>query len=50
LCRDAATSVCTYFDRVLTLREREFEERYQITDKNVEKWKKMIMEMAKEAV
>ena len=26
LCRDAATSVCTYFDRVLTLREREFEE------------------------
>jgi ribonuclease PH len=50
LCRDAATSVCTYFDRVLTLREREFEERYQITDKNVEKWKKMMMEMAKEAV
>lgn len=50
LCRDAATSVCTYFDRVLTLREREFEERYQVTDKNVEKWKKMMMEMAKETV
>lgn len=48
LCRDAATSVCTYFDRVLTLREREFEERYRITDEKVEKWKKMMESIAEE--
>ena len=48
LCRDAATSVCTYFDRVLTLREREFEERYRITDEKVEKWKNMMESIAEE--
>ena len=48
LCRDAATSVCTYFDRVLTLREREFEERYRITDEKVEKWKTMMESIAEE--
>jgi hypothetical protein len=33
---------------VLTLREREFEERYRITDEKVEKWKKMMESMAEE--
>ena len=46
LCRDAATSVCKYFDQVLTLREREFEERYRLTDEKMQMFKKMMESIA----
>tara|TARA_Y100000994_G_scaffold96705_1_gene80129 strand:- start:278 stop:1180 length:903 start_codon:yes stop_codon:yes gene_type:complete len=46
LCRDAATSVCKYFDQVLTLRERDFEERYRLTDEKMQMFKKMMESIA----